>query len=191
MAPRQRPVLWLDVETGGLNPHTADLLTVGLHAPPVGRLPATDQLLMLSRERYRAGAEALSVNRLSLSRLREQGQPPEAVDAFVAELLTRLHRAERGLHLGGHNLDFDLWFVEVQLPQTHAALHRSGTLRRQVDTARVAVLPIDAGLTATDRLSLAALCREFGVTPGNHDALGDAQAAARLYAAMVRRLAGA
>lgn len=186
-----RPVLWLDVETGGLNPHTHDLLTVGLYAPPAGALPPTEHLAMVSKGHYRATPEALSVNRLSLSRLREEGQSLREVDARLSDTVAELHHNERRLHLGGHNLDFDLSFLEAQLPRTHATLRNTGTLRRRVDTARLAVLLIDAGRMLTDRSSLEALCQEFGVRPGEHDAVQDARATAEVYAAMVRRVSDA
>lgn len=185
---RDRPTVWLDLETGGLNPRTHDLLTVGLYTDPAGPLPPTAHLAMVSKEHYRATPEALSVNRLSLSELREEGQPLSEVDARLAERIAELHGHARRLHLGGHNLDFDLSFLEAQLPRTHGVLQHTGTLRRQVDTARLAVLLIDAGLTRTDRQSLEALCQEFGVPSGEHDALQDARATAGVYAAMVERL---
>lgn len=175
-------IAWLDTETGGLDPQSTDLLTIGIYAGGRGRSWS------IARDSYRTTPKALEVNGIDLDVLRRRGKPVEVVDEEITASLGRLRKMGYSV-IGGQNLAFDLRFLTAQLPQVAAALPRF----RTTDTQIVARFLQEAGALDVPSTSLAALCAHFGVQHGGHEALADAISTAGVYDAMlelVRELKG-
>lgn len=175
-----QPIIFVDTETGGHDPKLHSLLTVGLVTlsdEGVGR----PLHLRVKHPEYRTKPEAMAVNGIDLAEHDRLAQPPEVVAQAIRDYAAPVGR----VLLGGHNLGFDLNFLNELLPD------RSKVFRRGVvDTKVVGQFLIHAGkLPKRIGTTLGDLAQHFGIEFSAHDALEDARATASVYAAMLKLLA--
>lgn len=106
-------VIVLDTETGGLNPQTDALLTVGLAGP-------FDQTLELPVLDFgRCLPEAMKVNKIDLVEHKNKALPPSQVLREIENFIRRVKNmtiseaAPDGekIYIAGHNVHFDLAFL--------------------------------------------------------------------------------
>jgi len=167
-----QPIIFLDTETGGTDPDTSPLLTIGLITLQGGEL-SRPLHLRVRHSSYTVQAEAMAVTGIDLVAHHAAAQPPEAVAQAIREYAAEVGR----VMLGGHNFSFDLGFMRRLMPDLHGVFRRGYT-----DTKRSAQFLIHAGLLPrTVGTSLDQLARHFGIEYGAHDALEDAQATAKVY----------
>ncbi len=174
-----QPIIFLDTETGGNDPARHPLLTVGL-------VTLTDEgvtrllHLRVKHAEYTVQAAAMAVNGIDLVQHDAQAQPPDE----VAEAIRAYAREVGRVLLGGHNFGFDLGFLRPLLPDRTTVFRRG-----HVDTKLVAQFLIHAErLPKKAGTTLHGLTKHFGIESVEHDALEDATATARVYAAMLRLL---
>ncbi|MFN8011648.1 MAG: 3'-5' exonuclease [Holophagaceae bacterium] len=176
------PYLFLDTETGGLDPRVHSLLTLGL---VVGDASGVKDCLeiALKHEPYVVSGGGMKVNRIDLVAHHERAVSPQgALDLFEGFLDKHFGKDTRAV-LVGHNISFDHAFLNGFL----SGLGRDPEARiehRSVDTHAVAAALRDAGRLDLPKLSSDALFRHFGVEPPEHQrhtALGDALATFHLY----------
>ena len=180
-------VIVLDTETGGLNPHTDALLTVGM-AGPFGlsiELPVLDF--------GRCVPEAMKVNKINLLVHREKALPPiqvlREVEDFIRKVrnMTVSESAPEGekLYIAGHNVHFDLAFLRRLVNLAHPTnpdLPRwlGG---RTIDTHTLLWAEYAKGKLQNSATSSDGAFRHFGIEveeQERHTALGDAKATRKL-----------
>lgn len=174
-------LIFADTETGGTDPERHSLLTLGLVTldTKTGEV-ARPQLIRVRDSPYRVEAAALAVNGIDLQQHHEQAKEQDvAADELRAYL--KYKRKKRAM-LGGHNVQFDVRFLMTLLPDYHELL-----LGGVADTKVAAQFLIHKGtLPKTLDTSLGSLAAHFGIEFQAHDALEDATATAKVYAAMLR-----
>ena len=177
------PIVIIDTETGGLNPASTSILSLGacLYPRPVnGPIFSVE----IEEEPMILTGGALRVNKINPGARDRVQSPPDAWKAFTE--WTAGHVSLRGVVLGGHNTPFDIGFVKrlASLADSSFELHFS---HRYVDTMAVARFMAIAGLIDQGHpCSLSALCRTFKViNTAEHTALGDAIAARDLLVMMI------
>ena len=180
-------VIVLDTETGGLNPHTDALLTVGL-AGPFGlsiELPVLDF--------GRCVPEAMKVNKIDLLAHREKALPPiqvlREVEDFIRKVrnMTVSESAPEGekLYIAGHNVHFDLAFLRRLVNLAHPTnpdLPR-GLGGRTIDTHTLLWAEYAKGNLPNSATSSDGAFRHFSIEveeQERHTALGDAKATRKL-----------
>lgn len=182
-----RRLIFVDTETGGLDPSRHDVLTVALVDWRDGVLGESVEFKARA-DPARVDPEALAVNRIDLAAHNAAAEPAGVVaDRVVRWCRARWH-GERLIggprtRLAGHNVAFDVGFLRALIPH----------YGRQFDHRAVCtlgLLPIfwHAGLIASDAGRLGEACAAFGLNlPADeaHTALGDALASARLYTRML------
>lgn len=161
----QHMLLWVDVETTGLNPDRDDLLEVGMRVTPLDA--PWDEYGWLSIVIRDSSIRSGGINRDTLPALRmhlENGlldqvltapTPPEKfhpsiqvgdlhklLDCFLAELAPGDHR----LHPAGTNVDFDLRFLEANLAGRHWATLQRRLSHRKFDLSTIRMLDQISGL---------------------------------------------
>jgi len=178
-----QPMLFLDTETGGLDPRSHSLLSLGL---VVGDGPKVVHSLeiLVRHEPYVVSAGGLRVNRINLVEHSEQAlDPPIALsvlDVFLDQHFP--HRCQQ-IVLAGHNVAFDRAFLEVFLASQGRALEPRFS-HRLVDTHSLAAGLRDAGRLPLADLNSTALFAHFAIevpAEQRHTALGDALATFALY----------
>lgn len=184
------PYLFLDTETGGLDPRVHSLLTIGLVVGDASGVKDSLEIA-IKHEPYVVSGGGMKVNRIDLVTHHEHAVSPQgALDLLDGFLDKHFPRDVRAV-LVGHNITFDHAFLNVFL----SGLGRDPEARldhRSVDTHAVAAALRDAGKLALPKLSSDALFRHFGVEPPEHQrhtALGDALATFELYWKLVGLMA--
>ncbi len=174
--------LFLDTETGGLDPQRHSLLSLGLVVGDAAGIAESLEILV-RHEPYVVTGGGMKVNRIDLAAHHERALAPaaalEALDAFLDRHFAPAARAT----LVGHNVAFDQAFLSRFL----LTLGRDPEGRfhhRLVDTHSIASALRDAGRLELSRLSSDTLFEHFGIqvpAEKRHTALGDTLATFELY----------
>lgn len=179
-------LLFIDTETGGLNPETDALLEIGLVRWKDGDV-AVQTRCRVASEGLRVTPEALAVNGIDLAR-HEDTAPSRA---WVVDVLDEWFACEYGaekIRVAGHNVGFDLGFLRMLFGAKWMEQRFS---HRTTDTASVLGFLADAGLVPADIRSLDKACAHFGIQRERaHRALDDAKAAAELYGRLLGMVRG-
>ena len=174
----------LDVETGGLDPQKDSLLSVGAVVWEDGVLGKTIHFLV-KEDTINAGAEALSINGLTVEQVENEGVSPVTAVAMLRQwLLDAGFQVSPGkVTMGGHNVAFDAGFIERLFRLANA---RNPFAYRRICTQSAALFLMAAGRANYNNTGLDALCRTHGIeiramgSLGKHNALEDAVATAKL-----------
>lgn len=168
--------LFLDTETGGLDPVEHSLLTAHFALVEPDSLDVVDELSLAVRPYdgiYRVSAGALAINKIDIAAHWQNALPVEEAAARLREFLgadAEYHRLNaEPLVPVGHNVSFDISFVRQQL------LPDWGTLvsYRTIDLQSVTRFLVDAGLMPKVN-GLAGAAAFFGLDiSGHHDAAFD------------------
>lgn len=176
-------ILVIDTETGGLDPASHSLLTLGMVAGELetGLVLGQEELLLKS-DRYEVTAEALSINQIDL--VKHHGTASEAYwftvrfHSFVRQWVPDGEK----MTLLGHNVEFDRGFLKyhVDLDEfCHRRVLDTSVLWQHYRLTR----QLDAGGGMSDALA------HFGIPcEGWHTALGDARSTWRLFLELKKRL---
>jgi DNA polymerase III epsilon subunit-like protein len=174
--------LFLDTETGGLDPRSHSLLSLGL---VVGDESGVQDSLevFIKHEPYVVTGGGMKVNRIDLAKHHEVALPATEVLDQLDKFLNRNFFEKSRITLVGHNVAFDQAFLSAFL----LAMGRDPEGRfhhRIVDTHSIASALKDAGKLNLERLSSDSLFKHFGIHVPNetrHTALGDSLATFELY----------
>ena len=186
-----QPLLFIDTETGGLDPASHSLLSVGL---VVGDGPKVLNSLeiLIRHEPYVVSAGGMAVNRIDLVQHTAAALEPKmaltVLDVFLDQHFPHMCQP---ILLAGHNVAFDMAFLGRFLAGQGRALEPRFS-HRTVDTHSLAAGLRDAGRLPMENLSSTALFAHFGIEVAEarrHTALGDALATFELYWKLVGLLA--
>lgn len=187
IAPLKRPHLFIDTETGGLDPRVHPLLSVGLVVGDDGEIRQSLELLV-KHEPYVVSAPAMKVNRIDLVKHHAQALEPREVLA-VLDIFVQQHFpcAHEPIILVGHNVGFDRAFLQTFYESQGRAFEPRFS-HRIVDTHSLAVGLREAGKLSLENLSSSALFAHFGIEvseEARHTALGDVLATFELYGKLI------
>jgi DNA polymerase III epsilon subunit-like protein len=181
--------LWIDTETGGLDPTVHSLLSLAL----VVTEPSGDQVsteIFFRHPNYTVDPEALAVNHIDLVRHHAHACEPAHAASLIAAFLGRHFPGDEKIQLAGHNVGFDIAFLGVFLRQHFPAIYARFS-HRVMDTMPLALALQEAGLLPAGSLGLSALLEHYGIRLEptlRHTALGDAKATEQLYRCMIADL---
>ena len=178
-----QPLLFLDTETGGLDPRSHSLLSLGLVVGDGPRV-ANSLEILIRHEPYVVSAGGMKVNRIDLVQHSATALDPDmaltVLDVFLDQHFP--HRC-KPIILAGHNVAFDRGFLGTFLA-AHGRALEPRISHRLVDTHSMAAALRDAGKLPLDDLSSTALFAHFGILvpeDKRHTALGDSLATFELY----------
>ena len=186
-----QPLLFIDTETGGLDPASHSLLSVGLVVGDGSKVLNSLEIL-IRHEPYVVSAGGMAVNRIDLVRHSAAALEPKmaltVLDVFLDQHFPHMCQP---ILLAGHNVAFDMAFLGRFLAGQGRALEPRFS-HRTVDTHSLAAGLRDAGRLPMENLSSTALFAHFGIEVAEarrHTALGDALATFELYWKLVGLLA--
>lgn len=177
----QQPLLVIDTESGGLNPNEHSILSLGATTLPVRE--TGDFEVIIREDNVVTEAEALSVNKMSLDWINENGKTPsEAVELFESYLLANFSNQDQPIVVAGHNTWFDVAFLK----RLYRLADRSYPRRlshRLIDTSSIVQFLRYTGKITLTTGSSDEVFDYFGIEvleKDRHTALGDAKATAHL-----------
>ncbi|MBM4291984.1 MAG: 3'-5' exonuclease [Deltaproteobacteria bacterium] len=184
------PVVVLDTETGGIDPHAHSLLTVGLVS-----LDGARRLEIWVREpQLLTAPESMAVNGIDLAEVEARGLPPaaacDALEAFLSE--ERARAGGRAPLLAGHNISFDLSFLR-RLYRLAGRSAEGAFSHRSLDTHTLMWALAALGALPPEACGSDGAFRHYGVEPPpalRHTALGDAVATRALLWGALEHLSG-
>ena len=178
-----QPLLFLDTETGGLDPRSHSLLSLGL-VVGVGPKVFNSLEILIRHEPYVVSSGGMQVNRIDLvAHSAAALDPPIALSVLDVFLDQHFPHLCQPVIMAGHNVAFDQAFLGAFLASQGRALEPRFS-HRLVDTHSIASALRDAGRLPLANLGSSALFAHFGILvpeEKRHTALGDALATFELY----------
>jgi DNA polymerase III subunit epsilon len=173
-------VLFIDTETGGLNPDFHSLLSIGVAVWQNSTI--VDKLEILINDGVlNVTEQAMQINQINLEEHRNVAVSPlqalEQLEAFT----TRHFDNSQKITLGGHNVHFDVSFLKKLLAKNGREYHKIFS-HRFLDTSPILYYLYLSGKIKQKATSSQEAFDLFGIhVDKRHSALGDALATAELF----------
>ncbi len=180
-------LLFIDTETGGLDPEKHSLLSVGFVVwdSILGECYSAEY--RLKNENYYITKTAQKINKITDFDFVDAIIPPNLIKKF--EEIKEIYFADyTAIPLAGHNTQFDVQFIKKMFKDNHRSFDKIFH-HRIVDTYSILKFLQDAGVVS-DKIDSSAQAFKFFeiIVDGRHTALGDAKATMQLYEKMIQLL---
>jgi DNA polymerase III subunit epsilon len=171
-------LLFIDTETGGLEPGKHSLLSASFGVWESGEI--TDVLdIHIQEKEYVVTQRALEINKIDLRVPRNGYTTAGAKRAIVAFL--NAHYGEEKAVIVGQNIHFDIGFITALFSKADYEVHFS---HRTIDTASILRFTDMAGITNIGGSGLSDAIKYFGIQvpeEKRHTSLGDIYATATVF----------
>lgn len=175
------PIVVLDTETGGLSAREHSLLTVAGVAWAPDKQPQPLFSFYVKEPQIFTTTKAMEVNRINLQTVEKEGlSPKEAVEAIRYALDHHYGPSREQVMLCGHNIGFDVGFMDRLYKMAGDKLSRDFT-RKTLDTVTIFQFFMAAGLIPPGKANGDRMFACLGIPipqEHRHTALGDAWATA-------------
>lgn len=181
-------LLFVDTETGGLDPQKHSLLSIGMVVwDEVSGEIFSDEIYIQS-ETYNVTKSAARINHFDEDSHRSIASPPyRAIEQFF-KIKEKYFEGYTSIPLAGHNIVFDAQFIK-QLFLSCGRSYEKLFSHRMVDTYSIIKFLSDSQIIPQAVNSSASAFKYFGISViGRHTALGDARATMQLYSKAVELL---
>ena len=177
-------ILFIDTETGGIDPSRDSLLSMALLVWSEGEMGASIEILINDGVLH-VTEEALRINGIDLGvHVKEALSPEGAMEVFSA-FVGKYFGEEEKIVLGGHNISFDVNFLNVFLTK-YGPQWKGRISHRHVDTSSILFYLYLTGKIKRKIVSSQDAFDYFGIiVDGRHTALGDVKATAQLFSRLV------
>lgn len=173
-------LLFVDAETGGLDPGTASLLSIGLVIWDEGQIKAQKEIF-LKHNVMTISPESIKVNRINLLEHLEKAIYPEEAVKVMLEFCQEHLSTPPPWIIAGHNIYFDVGFLRPLLKTQGHKWHHFFS-HRAVDTSSISRFLFLSNVIEEDISSSDQAFSYFNIEiEGRHTALGDALATANLF----------
>ena len=177
-------ILFIDTETGGLDPTENSLLSIAFVVWQDFKIIGSKEIL-INDGVLKVSEEALKINGIDLIKhLKHALKPQFAINEMVDFLNHHFERDEK-VTLGGHNINFDVNFMKAFLTNNNYNFNKKFS-HRVVDTASILTYLYLGGKIKQKVVSSSEAFNFFGIPVyGRHTALGDAIATAKLFTVLL------
>ena len=178
-------ILFIDTETGGVNPKKHSLLSVGVVVWDAEKgIIYSNEMFIKSKENV-VTSTAQRINHFNPKIHDENSIEPKEFFASIEKIYKLYFHEFQEIPLGGHNTQFDIAFIR-KMYEDNGRSYEKIFSHRVIDTYSILKFLCDSGKLHLDYISSAKAFKKFGiVVNGRHTALGDAIATARLYEQML------
>jgi len=182
-------LLFIDTETGGLDPSTHSLLTVAIGVVKEGNLLELREW-SIKHGTYNVTAGAMAVNKINLQEHDAASTDKEAVALEILEFISKYCSKESKGVLVGQNTVFDKNFLEAffaGLKNRNAIWdYRKIVSHRYIDLMSITAFLNDADVLNTPGLKLDDLISELGLkAESRHTAIDDVRVTYEAYCKML------
>ena len=179
-------IIFVDTETGGVDPSKHSLLSVGLVAWDYNDGIIDTIEIFIKQDQYTVTKEAQKLNKFDIETHEKKAVPPlMAINAIKGFSISNTNRTN-DIQLAGHNIQFDVSFLKKLFKDQNKSFNQLFS-HRMIDTYSVLKFLQDADKINLDHISSASAFRLFHIkVDGRHSALGDAIATAQLYGELLK-----
>lgn len=173
-------ILFIDTETGGLNPDKHSLLSLALVVWTDNEIIDSEEYL-INDGILSVTAEALQVNRINIDEHKKTALTPPITFDKILKFINRHFPEEQKITLAGHNVHFDIAFLKSFLSKNNQSFS-SYFSHRIIDTSSILYYLYLGGILKEKAISSDKAFEHFKIqVKGRHTALGDAIATAELF----------
>ncbi|MGE6227578.1 exonuclease domain-containing protein [Paenibacillus chitinolyticus] len=188
-------ILFVDTETGGVDPRKHSLLEVGLVAYEVGKGIIDSKEFYISHENYSVTEHAMKINNIDLSIAKDWGHKPHWATHkllnFIEESFDVIKSKDDRPILGGHNVGFDKSFIEYQLFDASGYDMQKYISHRTIDVMSLLWGLHIAGKLPKEACYSAGANEYFGIKNEKaHTALSDILATVQVYEKAIQLIKG-
>jgi DNA polymerase-3 subunit epsilon len=173
-------ILFVDTETGGINPDKDSLLSIGLVLWEDGSIKDSKEIF-IKHEEYFIVDRAKRINRIEIDFLNKYGINELDAISEVMDFCKKHFKNNDKVTLAGHNITFDVGFLKKLFYRNKV---KFGMLfsHRYIDTATILKYLYIAGKINVNISSSDAAFKHFNIkVDKRHSALNDAIATAELF----------
>lgn len=182
-------ILFMDTETGGLDPRQHSLLQVGLVAYEDGTV-LDDLQIGISKDLYVITPQAMNVNKLDLGELQKNGVKEDVAVLMIMDFI-KVNFGEEKPVLAGHNISFDKDMVKSMFDRVRIEKFENYVSSRMIDTMSLLWGLYNAGKVPKSACSSEGAFKYFNIdVDGRHTALADAHATVKLYEKLLDLIKG-
>lgn len=177
-------LLFIDTETGGIDPQKHSLLSIGYVLWDKRLIAPIKNEMLLKSENYVVTVTAQRLNHFDLQKHNDRAmEASEIISEFST--INDMYFAGKGIQLAGHNTQFDIQFIKKLYADNNRSYEKTFS-HRIVDTYSILRFLQDAKKIEMETLSSAKAFSYFGIkVDGRHSALGDAEATMKLYEKLI------
>lgn len=173
-------LIFIDTETGGIDPDIHSLLSIGLVVWQDFRVVDSLELLVKDKELL-ASEEALAINRINLKEHLEVGLDLNIAMERLLSFLRKHFTDGEKVTVAGHNISFDIQFLKKFFKRNGLEYSRFFS-HRSIDTSAILYYLFLRGTMINKSISSDSAFDEFGIKVNKrHSALDDALATAELF----------
>ena len=173
-------ILFIDTETGGIDPYKNSLLSIGLVVWCDYKIIDSIEVL-INDGVLDVTQKALEINKINLEEHKRNSVTPKKAIKEILFFLKKNFEEKQKITLAGHNVNFDVNFFRVFLTKNNIDFHKFFS-HRFVDTSSILYYLYLAGKIKNKTISSQEAFDLFGIhISERHTALGDAIATAKLF----------
>jgi DNA polymerase III epsilon subunit-like protein len=177
-------ILFIDTETGGIQPGKNSLLSLALAVWKESKIKASTEIL-INDGVLDVTEKALEINGINLEEHKKKAVSPAVALQQFDDFIKANFPTDEKIVLGGHNITFDVNFLNAFLAANNYNYHQRFS-HRFIDTASILFYLYLAGKLKTKINSSQQAFDYFGImVDGRHTALGDVLATAQLFSILV------
>ncbi|MEP7318648.1 MAG: 3'-5' exonuclease [Panacibacter sp.] len=182
---RPDKILFIDTETGGLDPSKNSLLSLALVVWQEFEIVGSKEIL-INDGLLNSTPQALKINGINLEEHKKNAFHPKEVLKEFDDFLNFHFLSNEKITLAGHNINFDVNFLKYFLLENNYSYFKRFS-HRYVDTATILYYLYLSGKIKQKAISSQEAFDLFGISvEGRHTALGDAIATAKLFTILLR-----
>ena len=181
-------LLFIDTETGGLDPQKHSLLTIGVVVWDKNQGELFSDEYAVNSDEFIITKSALRINHFDEEKHRESAISPKEIVCKFHEIKKAYFQDFNTIPLAGHNTTFDIQFLKQLFISCGRSFEKLFS-HRVVDTYTVIKYLVDCDCIP-DSINSSAKAFEYFeiVVDGRHTAIGDARATMQLYSKTIQFL---
>jgi len=177
-------ILFIDTETGGIEPQIHSLLSIGLVVWEQSRIIAEKEIF-INDGILNVTSSALSINQIDIDKHIKQSVSPKESVSEIYEFINLYFDNTEKIILGGHNVNFDKEFLKFFFKKQGEDFNFRFS-HRSIDTASILYFLYFSGIIKEKAISSDDAFNLFSIEiEKRHSALSDAKATAKLFTVLL------